>query len=33
MEKNWEDEQWETQEVKDDLRSVFHKSAKEWDKW
>jgi hypothetical protein len=31
--KNWEDERWETQEVKDDLHSVFHKSAKEWDKW
>lgn len=33
VEKNWEDEQWEIQEVKDDLHSVFHKSAKEWDKW
>lgn len=32
-EKNWEDEQWETQEVKDDLHSLFRKSAKEWDKW
>lgn len=31
--KNWEDEQWETQEVKDDMHSVFRKSAKEWDKW
>jgi len=32
-EKNWEDEQWETQEVKDDLKSVMHKGAREWDKW
>ena len=31
--KNWEDEQWEMNEVKDDLRLVMHKSAREWDKW
>ena len=31
--KNWEDEQWETSEVKDDLRTVMQKSAKEWKKW
>lgn len=31
--KNWEDEQWEIREVKDDLKSVMHKGAKEWDKW
>ncbi|KAI9816015.1 MAG: hypothetical protein M1827_002007 [Pycnora praestabilis] len=30
---NWEDEQWELTEVKDDLKSVMHKGAKEWDKW
>ena len=32
-EKNWEDEQWETSEVKDDLRNVMGKGAREWDKW
>lgn len=31
--KNWEDEQWEMTEVKDDLKLVMHKAAKEWDKW
>lgn len=31
--KNWEDEQWEMQEVKDDLKLVMHKGAKEWRKW
>ncbi len=31
--KNWEDEQWEMQEVKDDLKVVMHKGAKEWKKW
>ncbi|KAL9112033.1 MAG: hypothetical protein Q9227_003653 [Pyrenula ochraceoflavens] len=31
--RNWEDEQWELQEVKDDLKHVFHKGAKEWGKW
>lgn len=32
-ERNWEDEQWEISEVKDDLKSVMGKGAKEWDKW
>ncbi|KAG7004565.1 hypothetical protein G7Y79_00024g055150 [Physcia stellaris] len=32
-EKNWEDEQWETNEVKDDLKNVMSKGAREWDKW
>ena len=31
--KNWEDEQWETEEVKDDMRLTLSKAAKEWDKW
>ncbi|KAI9725727.1 MAG: hypothetical protein M1828_002610 [Chrysothrix sp. TS-e1954] len=31
--RNWEDEQWELQEVKDDLKQVMHKGAREWDKW
>lgn len=31
--RNWEDEQWELNDVKDDLRSVFSKAAKEWRKW
>lgn len=31
--KNWEDEQWELAEVKEDVQSVMHKGAKEWDKW
>lgn len=31
--KNWEDEQWETTEVKDDFKMVMTKAAKEWDKW
>ncbi len=31
--KNWEDEQWETQEVKDDMRMTLTKAAKEWEKW
>ena len=30
---NWEDEQWETIEVTDDLKSVMKKGAREWDKW
>ncbi|KPI38047.1 uncharacterized protein AB675_1075 [Cyphellophora attinorum] len=30
---NWEDEAWELQEVKDDLRLVIHKAAKEWRKY
>ena len=33
VERNWEDEQWEISEVKDDLKSVMGKGAKEWDKW
>lgn len=32
-EKNWEDEQWEMDEVKDDLRNTFRKAAREWRKW
>ena len=32
-EKNWEDEQWETEEVKGDMKSTLGKAAKEWDKW
>jgi len=31
--KNWEDEQWETVEVKDDIKSTMGKGAREWDKW
>lgn len=31
--RNWEDEQWEIQEVKDDLRTTMGKGAKEWAKW
>ena len=31
--KNWEDEQWQMTEVKEDVRLVMHKGAKEWDKW
>lgn len=31
--KNWEDEQWEIEEVKDDMRLTSTKAAKEWDKW
>lgn len=33
VERNWEDEQWEISEVKDDLKSVMGKAAREWDKW
>ena len=32
-ERNWEDGQWERTEVKDDLRSMMHKGAKEWAGW
>ncbi|CAD6583415.1 MAG: hypothetical protein ASARMPREDX12_001270 [Alectoria sarmentosa] len=32
-EKNWEDEQWETEEVKEDMRNTLEKASKEWDKW
>jgi len=31
--KNWEDEQWELQEVKEDLKTTMGKGAKEWAKW
>ncbi|KAK5204851.1 hypothetical protein LTR41_009387 [Exophiala xenobiotica] len=31
--RNWEDEAWEMEEVKEDLRSTFHKAAREWRKW
>ena len=31
--KNWEDEQWETEEVKDDMKLTLGKAAREWDKW
>ncbi|KAK6224400.1 hypothetical protein QIS74_02727 [Colletotrichum tabaci] len=31
--KNWEDEAWEMSDVKEDLRVVMHKAAKEWRKW
>ncbi|KAF5489555.1 hypothetical protein CGCS363_v011927 [Colletotrichum siamense] len=31
--KNWEDEAWEVNDVKDDLKVVMHKGAKEWRKW
>ncbi|KAI9728507.1 MAG: hypothetical protein M1834_007645 [Cirrosporium novae-zelandiae] len=31
--RNWEDEQWEITEVKEDLKSVMRKGAREWDKW
>lgn len=31
--RNWEDEQWETSEVKDDFKGVMTKAAKEWDSW
>ncbi|TID23430.1 hypothetical protein E2P81_ATG03001 [Venturia nashicola] len=31
--RNWEDEQWEIQEVKEDLKLTMGKGGKEWDKW
>ena len=31
--KNWEDEQWETEEVKEDMRNTLGKASKEWDQW
>jgi hypothetical protein len=31
--RNWEDEQWELTEVKEDLKLVMHKGAKEWRSW
>lgn len=30
---NWEDEKWETTEVKEDFKNMMRKGAKEWDKW
>ncbi len=33
VDRNWEDEQWETEEVKDDLRNTLAKAAREWGKW
>ena len=33
QDKNWEDEAWEMAEVKDDLKAVFTKAAREWRKW
>ncbi|KAL1311213.1 hypothetical protein AAFC00_001405 [Neodothiora populina] len=33
VDRNWEDEQWETSEVKDDFKTVMLKAAGEWDKW
>lgn len=32
-EKNWEDEQWETEEVKEDMKNTLGKASKEWDQW
>lgn len=32
-EANWEDEAWQLAEVKDDLKLVMHKGAKEWRSW
>ena len=31
--RNWEDEQWELREVKDDMKSMMRKGAREWEKW
>ena len=31
--RNWEDEQWQTAEVKEDLQQVMKKGARAWDKW
>jgi hypothetical protein len=31
--RNWEDEHWETAEVKEDLKTVVTKAANEWSKW
>jgi len=31
--RNWEDEAWETSEVKEDLRVVMGKAGREWVKW
>ncbi len=32
-ERNWEDEMWQTQQVKEDLDRVMKKGAKYWGKW
>ncbi|EME44931.1 hypothetical protein DOTSEDRAFT_110190, partial [Dothistroma septosporum NZE10] len=31
--RGWEDRQWESQQVKDDLERCFGKAAKEWTRW
>ncbi|KAE9969323.1 hypothetical protein EG328_006957 [Venturia inaequalis] len=31
--RNWEDEQWEVQEVKEDLKATMGKGGREWGKW
>lgn len=31
--KNWEDEAWESSQVKEDMKSVMHKGGNEWVKW
>lgn len=33
QERNWEDEQWETEEVKEDVKATLGKAAREWEKW
>ena len=33
IEKNQEDKQWETEEIKADMRNTLEKASKEWDKW
>ncbi|KAK8246777.1 hypothetical protein HDK90DRAFT_406742 [Phyllosticta capitalensis] len=31
--RNWEDERWEVQEVKEDFKGIIGKGAREWEKW
>ncbi|KAK8199687.1 uncharacterized protein BKA78DRAFT_291291 [Phyllosticta capitalensis] len=31
--RNWEDERWEMQEVKEDFKGIIGKGAREWEKW
>ncbi|KAK8179645.1 hypothetical protein BC567DRAFT_160376, partial [Phyllosticta citribraziliensis] len=31
--RNWEDERWEVQEVKEDFKGIMSKGAREWEKW
>ena len=31
--RNWEDEQWELEEVKEDLKATLGKGARAWEKW